>query len=56
MRPRIAMSEVEWKLLGELILDRFGLVFEGVRREFLESRLTPRLEALHLLTFMEYYH
>ena len=38
----------ELKLLTDLIEERFGLTFEGVRLEILESRLQPRLRELHL--------
>jgi chemotaxis protein methyltransferase CheR len=49
-------NEVEWKLLADLIQERFGLSFSGVRRDILESRLKPRLQELHLQTILEYYH
>jgi chemotaxis protein methyltransferase CheR len=52
------MSSVEaadWKLLTDLIQTRFGLSFEGVRREILDSRLRPRLRELRLETLREYY-
>jgi chemotaxis protein methyltransferase CheR len=46
----------DWKLLTDLVAERFGLSFEGSRREILESRLRPRLTALHLEDVREYYH
>jgi chemotaxis protein methyltransferase CheR len=52
------MSQVEaadWKLLTDLIQGRFGLSFNGVRRDILESRLRPRLGELHLESLREYY-
>lgn len=52
------MSSVEaadWKLLTDLIQTRFGLSFEGVRREILDSRLRPRLRELGLESLREYY-
>lgn len=52
------MSSVEaadWKLLTDLIQSHFGLSFDGIRREILQSRLRPRLGALHLESLREYY-
>jgi chemotaxis protein methyltransferase CheR len=49
-------SEEEWKLLGDLIEARLGIVFDPGRRDILESRLEPRLAALHLDTLTDYYH
>lgn len=49
-------AEIEWKLMSDLIESRIGLVFDEARREILESRLQPRLEALQLQTFGDYYH
>ena len=46
----------EWKLLTDVIQERFGLTFGGVRCEILESRLRPRLHALHLRELRDYYH
>ena len=46
----------EWKLLTDLIQERFGLTFGGVRGEILEARLRPRLHALHLRELRDYYH
>jgi chemotaxis protein methyltransferase CheR len=48
-------SELEWKLLLDLLEERFGLAFDGVRREFLASRLLPRVEALGLRALAEYH-
>ncbi len=45
----------DWKLLTDLIQDRFGLTFDGVRREILESRLKPRLAELRLHSLRDYY-
>jgi chemotaxis protein methyltransferase CheR len=53
------MTEVdaaEWKLLTDLIQERFGLTFDGVRTSILESRLRPRFRELHLQSTREYYH
>lgn len=49
-------SEAEWKLFGDLIESRLGIVFEESRREILLARLQPRLAALHLDTLTDYYH
>jgi chemotaxis protein methyltransferase CheR len=43
------------KLLTDLIQERFGLTFDGVRLEILGSRLGPRLRELHLKTPRDYY-
>jgi chemotaxis protein methyltransferase CheR len=45
----------EWKLLTDLIKERFGLTFDGVRCEILEARLQPRLRELHLHSLRDYY-
>jgi chemotaxis protein methyltransferase CheR len=45
----------DWKLLTDLIQARFGLSFDGVRRDILESRLRPRIQALHLGSLRAYY-
>ena len=45
----------DWKLLTDLIQDRFGLTFDGIRCEILESRLQPRLRELHLQSLRDYY-
>jgi chemotaxis protein methyltransferase CheR len=50
------MDAAEWKLLTDLIQQRFGLTFDGVRTNILESRLRPRLRELHLQSTREYYH
>ena len=46
----------EWKLLTDVIHDRFGLTFGGVRSEILEARLRPRMRDLHLGELRDYYH
>jgi chemotaxis protein methyltransferase CheR len=50
-----AVEEADWKLLTDLIQTRFGLLFDGVRREILDSRLRPRLRELRLESLREYY-
>jgi chemotaxis protein methyltransferase CheR len=49
-------TEADWKLLTDLVAERFGLSFAGARQEILGGRLRPRLEALHLEGLREYYH
>ena len=52
----IAASEADWKLLTDLIEERFGLNFSGARQEILAGRLAPRLAALNLDGLRAYYH
>jgi chemotaxis protein methyltransferase CheR len=49
------VEEADWKLLTDFIQARFGLLFDGVRREILDSRLRPRLRELRLESLREYY-
>lgn len=46
----------DWKLVTDLIQDRFGLTFDGIRCEILEARLQPRMRELHVHSLREYYH
>ena len=50
-----AFPAADLKLLGDLIQERFGLTFEGIRQEILASRLGPRLRELHLDSARAYY-
>jgi chemotaxis protein methyltransferase CheR len=50
-----ALTEEEHLLLNELISGRFGIHFPEHKRELLESRLRPRLQALHLHRYLDYY-
>ena len=50
-----AVETADWKLVTDLIQDRFGLSFDGVRREILEARLRPRLRELRQGSLREYY-
>ncbi|HXI21552.1 MAG TPA: protein-glutamate O-methyltransferase CheR [Gemmatimonadales bacterium] len=52
----IAGSPADWKLLTDLLEERFGLTFAAGRQEILEGRLRPRLAALHLDDIRAYYH
>jgi len=49
-------DQAELKLLTDLIQERFGLTFNGIRLEILEARLRPRLRELHLGNLRDYYH
>lgn len=51
----VEMTVEEHLLLNEVIERQFGLSFGEGKREFLESRLRPRLQALHLRRFIDYY-
>lgn len=51
----LRLSDVEAKLLSDLLSARFGLVYDEARRPFLEARLMGRLKDLHLISFGEYY-
>jgi chemotaxis protein methyltransferase CheR len=55
MQSVTAMTQEEYLLLNELISGRFGICFPEARRPLLENRLRPRLEALHLRRFWDYY-
>jgi chemotaxis protein methyltransferase CheR len=50
-----AMTAEEHLLLNEVIERQFGLSFSAAKKEFLESRLKPRLASLHLRRFIDYY-
>jgi chemotaxis protein methyltransferase CheR len=49
------MTPEEHLLLNEIIERQFGLSFAPAKKEFLESRLRPRLATLHLRRFIDYY-
>jgi chemotaxis protein methyltransferase CheR len=49
------MTAEEHLLLNEVIERQFGLSFSTAKKEFLESRLKPRLASLHLRRFIDYY-
>ena len=51
----IRMDGKEHALLDRYVSGLFGLHFPGSKRDVLEARLRPRLEALGLKSFMEYY-
>jgi len=49
------MTYEEFQLLNEFIADLIGVSFPAERGRLLESRLRPRVQALHLPRFMDYY-
>ena len=52
----VELSEQEFRLLRDLIHERFGIFFEDAQRASLRSRLLGRLSSLDLLSFQDYYH
>jgi chemotaxis protein methyltransferase CheR len=50
-----SVDAADWKLLSDLIQTRFGLVFDGSRRDILDSRLRSRMRELRLQSLREYY-
>jgi len=53
--PAPVMSAEEYLLLNEHISGRFGISFSESRRQVLEIRLRPRVKALCLRSFRDYY-
>lgn len=49
------MTQEEYLLLNELISHQFGIWFSEHKRDVLEARLRPRLQALHLPRYLDYY-
>ncbi len=49
------MTDVEFRLLRELIHEKAGLYFSDSKKNLLQSRLVTRLMALNLKSFEEYY-
>jgi chemotaxis protein methyltransferase CheR len=52
----VDLSEEEFRLLRDLIHERFGLYFDDNQRASLRTRLSGRLATLDLLSFEDYYH
>jgi chemotaxis protein methyltransferase CheR len=52
----VDLSEEEFRLLRDLIHERFGLFFEDNQRASLRTRLSGRLAGLDLSSFEDYYH
>ena len=53
---RVRISPEETRLMQELILDHCGVSLGADAGFLFERRLGPRLDALSLATFLEYYH
>ncbi len=49
------MTHEEFQMFNELLDHYFGLCFPESKKEILESRLKPRLNALRMRHFMDYY-
>ncbi|MDH3745672.1 MAG: protein-glutamate O-methyltransferase CheR [Acidobacteriota bacterium] len=49
------LAPEEHQLLNEVISDRLGISFPEEKRELLEGKLLPRLKALRLTRFLDYY-
>lgn len=49
------MTDEEHRLLNEFVSNLYGISFPDERRALLESRLKPRLQALEMDRFMDYY-
>jgi chemotaxis protein methyltransferase CheR len=52
----VDLSEEEFRLLRDLIHERFGLYFDDNQRPSLRTRLAGRLSTLDLVSFEDYYH
>ena len=52
----VELSEEEFRLLRDLIHERFGLFFDDNQRASLRTRLAGRLATLDLMSFEDYYH
>jgi chemotaxis protein methyltransferase CheR len=52
----VELSEEEFRLLRDLIHERFGLFYDEGQRHSLRTRLAGRLASLDLLSFKDYYH
>jgi chemotaxis protein methyltransferase CheR len=52
---RAVLSQEEFLLFNEVITEEFGIRYAEHKRQLLESRLLPRLRALHLTRFLDYY-
>lgn len=49
------MTDAEHRLLNEFVSNLYGIEFSNERRRLLESRLKPRLQALDMDRYMDYY-
>jgi chemotaxis protein methyltransferase CheR len=55
LQPGPQLTDEEFLLLGELIADQLGISFPDHKRELLATRLRPRLQALRLRRYYDYY-
>jgi chemotaxis protein methyltransferase CheR len=51
----VPLREEEFRLIRDLVRERFGIFFDDAHRESLRSRLVGRLSHLDLISFEEYY-
>jgi chemotaxis protein methyltransferase CheR len=47
-------DSADWQLLSQFIEDRFGLMFDGGRRDILDSRIRSRIRELGLVSLRDY--
>lgn len=52
----LPMTEEEFRLLRDLVRQQFGLYYDDSKAGLLKNRLLPRVTALGLASFDEYYH
>ncbi len=52
---KIEMTKEEYELINEFVTKHFGITFPEHKKMIFESRLRPRLQALRLQTYMDYY-
>jgi len=55
LQPGPQLTDEEFLLLSELIADQLGISFPEHKRELLATRLRPRLQALRLRRYYDYY-
>jgi len=55
MKTTPALTQEEYLLFNELISAQFGITYPEHKREVLEMRLRPRLQALRLDRYLDYY-
>jgi len=55
LQPGPRLTDEEFLLLGELIAEQLGISFPDHKRELLATRLRPRLQALRLRRYYDYY-
>ncbi len=52
----LPMTEEEFRLLRDFVRQQFGLFYDDSKLQLFKNRLLPRVAALGLTTFDEYYH